>query len=230
MPIGQASTPAGSRIAPTAEGLRLLDGLAGIRKENLEFFKRWVPVPASATGSTMVRGVAIPTGIIQETAPAYENRQNWLVSSDYYLSERSQIRARYLNFKIDLIDTVANLGAFFEPVPDRCQLASLSEFHTFSPTLANEIRAGFQRETLTQEVTSRPTLAGLDSFPNIGFTDWGLTIGPNQNSPQSRVINTMQLSDNLTWIKNKHTLKFGYDGRKLNSTSFFVQRNRGDYQ
>jgi len=230
MPIGAASTPGAARIAPTADGIRLLEGMQGIRRANLDFFKQWVPVPPSASGTTTVLGVSIPTGVIRETAPAYENRTNWVVSSDYYLSARSQLRARYLNYKIDQIDTSANLGVFFEPVPSRNHMASLNHYHTFSPRLTNELRLGYLRESNLFVVSERPTLAGLDSFPNVGFTDLALTIGPNGNSPQSRVINTMQAADNVNWIKGRHTFKFGYDIRKQNSVSFFIQRNRGDYQ
>jgi hypothetical protein len=231
MPIGAAATAGAARFAPTADGIRLLEGIPGLRRANLDFFKQWVPVPPSASGqTTVVSGVTIPLGIIRETAPAYENRHNWVVSSDYYLSERTNIRARYLNYKIDQIDATANLGAFFEPVPSRNHMASLSVFHSFSPSLTNELRLGYLRESNNFPVSDRPTLPGLDSFPNIGFTDLALTIGPNGNSPQSRVVNTIQAADNVNWIKGAHTLKFGYDIRKQNSVSFFVQRNRGDYQ
>ncbi len=71
---------------------------------------------------------------------------------------------------------------------------------------------------------------GLDAFPNIGLADLGLTVGPNSNLPQSDAGNTYQLLDNVSWMKGAHNLKFGYDGRKVNRSNFFIQRVRGDYQ
>jgi hypothetical protein len=100
--------------------------------------------------------------------------------------------------------------------------------HSFSPTFTNELRAGWNRR-----VDDRPignySWPGLDAFPNLSFNDLGLTIGPNSNYPQSNRSNTYQLADNASIVKGRHTIRFGYDGRKLNITNFFVQRQRGDY-
>lgn len=59
--------------------------------------------------------------------------------------------------------------------------------------------------------------------------DLGLQIGPNGNYPNSYRANTIQLVNNTNWYKGRHTVKFGYDGRKINGSNFFVQRLRGDY-
>jgi hypothetical protein len=42
--------------------------------------------------------------------------------------------------------------------------------------------------------------------------------------------NLYQLTDNLSWIKGSHTLKFGIEGRKYISPQKFIQRSRGDYE
>ena len=39
-----------------------------------------------------------------------------------------------------------------------------------------------------------------------------------------------QFVDNITYIKGRHSIKFGFDGRKYISYSDFVQRSRGDYE
>ena len=38
------------------------------------------------------------------------------------------------------------------------------------------------------------------------------------------------MTDNLNWNKGRHTLKFGWEGRKYISSQFFTQRVRGDYE
>ena len=94
-------------------------------------------------------------------------------------------------------------------------VASLTEYHNFSPTLMNELRLGYNRSTSR----SRPAVSlipGLDAFPNIPFNDTlNIQIGPDPNAPQGTVQNTYQLMDNFTWIKGAHTFQFGFDGRKL---------------
>ena len=72
---------------------------------------------------------------------------------------------------------------------------------------------------------------GLDSFPNVTIGDqFGLNIGPNGNAPQSTIQNLYQLTDNVSYIKGKHTLKFGFDGHKFIAPQSFTQRVRGDYE
>ena len=75
------------------------------------------------------------------------------------------------------------------------------------------------------------TFPGLNQFPNLAFnTDLNLQLGPDPNAPQSTVINTYTFNDNLSKIIGRHTLKFGYDVRRVIAPQFFVQRVRGDYQ
>src|SRR4029079_17245457 len=129
-----------------------------------------------------------------------------------------QWRGRYIGNRIDTIDTgngSVNLPIFYLPRPIRQSLISISEFHTFSATLANELRLGYNRYT---SVTSAGDFKfpGLDSFPNLLISqDLNLQIGPNPNAPQATKQSGYQLSDNLSWYKGHHELKFGFDGRDL---------------
>lgn len=229
LPSGAAATNAGVVLVPTTAGYSQLDSLSGLSKQNLEVFKREVPAATTPTGNITVLGQQIPVGQLRVTAPAFTNDYRAVVSSDYQLSERDQLRVRYFYFKQDAIDSTPNLPQFFTPVRTISHLASLSHFHTFTPTVTNELRGAFNRR-----VDDRPVgpqlFPGLDSFPNLIFLELGLTMGPNTSYPQSGRGNTFQVVDNVNWIRGRHTFKFGYDGRKVNSSTFFVQRNRGEYQ
>jgi len=168
-----------------------------------------VPQAASQFGSqtTTVNGRAIPLGLLTVQGPSFQNYYNYIISSDYVLSDRDQIRARYLNGRQDTIGTASvNLPFFFTPIKIRQHLASLSEYHTFAPNLTNELRLGY-----TRNVEDRPvgeyTFPGLDSFPNLSFNDLGLSIGPNPNYPQSSRYNTFQLNDNINWTTGRHSFK-----------------------
>ncbi|MBL8228554.1 MAG: TonB-dependent receptor [Bryobacterales bacterium] len=229
--LGQASVNTAAIFVPTAEGIRLLDNLSGIRKTNLDIFKREVPVAASASAgqTTTVRGTQIPLGILSVSAPSFRNDYNAVASGDYNISDRDQLRMRYLSTRIDLVDTTANLPQFFQPRPIRNHVASLTHFHTFTPSVTNELRLAYNRRT--DEIPAGDfAFPGVDAFPNLTFDDLGLIIGPNPNAPQGNRSNSFQLVNNMNWVKGRHSFKFGYDGRKLNISNFFVQRNRGDYQ
>lgn len=227
--LGQASTSAGAVYAPTAEGYRILQGLPTVNQRNLQNFTTYVPAAPAASQQIPVGGQQIPIGIIDATGPAYNNFDTYLISSDYNISERDQIRARYTYNKSDTINTAnLSLPQFFTPVKLSYHFASLSHYHTFSPTITNELRLGY-----TRRVDDRPigdqTWQGTDALPNVQIVNLALTIGPNSNFPQGNRNNTFQLVENVNWSFGRHNLKFGYDGRKLNISSFFVQRVRGEY-
>ena len=148
---------------------------------------------------------------------------------DYNISDRDQLRGRYVQNKVDQLDDAANLPAFWTTLPQRFYLASLAEFHNFSPNLTNELRLAYNR--FSQFYVVPPfKFPGTDVYPNITIDDlFGANIGPDGNAPQYSIQNTYQLVENLNWIKGNHTLKFGYDGRNSISPQHFIQRERGDY-
>jgi hypothetical protein len=243
-PLGQASIPSAIRSAPTAQGYALLDTIPGLSKTNLGILKQYVPPAPSQTQTTPVCSVSavpcpagslvnVPLGTFQIVAPNWQNEYRWLASIDFQQSQMDQWRGRYVGNRIDVIDTnngATDLPAFFLLRPIRASLISIGEFHTFSPTVLNEVRLAFNRYT---SIISAGNFKypGLDVFPNLQIQqDLNLQIGPNAQSPQATIQSTYQLSDNLSWFKNNHDLKFGFDGRALIAEDNFVQRIRGDYE
>jgi hypothetical protein len=149
---------------------------------------------------------------------------------DYNISERDQIRGRYIYNQSAALDTAAQLPEFFTPLVQPFHLATISEYHTFTPSVTNEFRVGFNRFSQTFVVGNQTFLPTLDAFPNITIDDLGqLNVGPDPNAPQYAVQNTYQAIDNLTWVKGAHTLTFGGEYRKYISPQKFIQRSRGDY-
>jgi hypothetical protein len=148
---------------------------------------------------------------------------------DYDMSEKDQVRGRYVYNKLTEIDNLATLPAFYttEAVPGH--LVSLSEFHTFSSSVSNELRVGYFRTGFTLTTGNQTFLPTLDAFPNLTMDDLGLNVGPDPNAPQFGIQNLYQATDNVTWVKGAHTLKFGIEGRKYISPQKFIQRSRGDY-
>jgi hypothetical protein len=109
-------------------------------------------------------------------------------------------------------------------------VVSLSNLHDFSPVMFNEARLSYTRYFSDFPVGDF-AFPGLNQFPNLSFnTDLNLQLGPDPNAPQSTVINTYTFNDNLSRIIGRHTLKFGYDVRRVIAPQFFVQRVRGDYE
>jgi hypothetical protein len=177
----------------------------------------------------------IPLGNYQSTAAAPSNFDVLTTSVDYTISSKDSFRARYLYNRLSSTDTnvfTIPFPIFFTQQPFRYQLVALSEYHTFTANLTNEFRVGYNRysNTVTDGNFSYP---GLDQFPNLIFFDQGgnsTNYGPDQNAPQFTIQNLYQVTDNINYVKGKHTLTIGFDGRKYISPQGFTQRARGDYE
>ena len=118
-------------------------------------------------------------------------------------------------------------GPFSQPETDTA--LTLAYNFTITPSLLNELRGGFSRSHLatTLDVNSQTILneLGLTGIPNVspygavpnvlfGGVDGGFQQTGGAN-PSTQISNTVELSDNLTWVKHAHTFKFGFDFRRL---------------
>jgi len=227
-PLGQASAPAGTVSAPTAAGYAALSGLAGINPTNLSILQQYAPAAASATSSITVAGQSIPVGVIPIAGPNFQNAYYGVASTDYNFSDRDQLRGRFIYNRFSTIDNAATLPTFYTTVPQTFYLATLAEYHTFSPTVMNELRLSYSRQNQNFPAGNFK-FPGLDQFPNLTFEDLNLQLGPDPNAPQFGIQNLYQGTDNITWSKGSHTLKFGTELRKYIAPQSFTQRARGDY-
>jgi hypothetical protein len=230
-PYGEATQPTAAALTPTAQGYEILGRIQGLSQTNLNILRQYAPAAPAATDTTVVLGQAIPIGVLPINFPSYSNTYNWVVSGDYNMSEKDQIRARYLESKFDGVDpeTSPQLPAFAGQRNIRQRIITTSHFHTFTPSLFNEVRLAYNRysDSIPAGNFSWP---GLDVFPNVTIEqDLNLQLGPLPEAPQYGSQNTYQLVNNLSMIRGRHSAKFGYDGRKYIAPTFFVQRVRGDY-
>jgi hypothetical protein len=112
-----------------------------------------------------------------------------------------------------------------------------------SPNIVNEARFGYTRffnAISTLSAFSVNTVAALN-IPNLAPgppVQWGVpgsafngdgfsALGDNTDYPYQNQNNTTQLVDNLSWIKGKHTFKFGFEYNRQNFNQFGNQYLRG---
>ena len=245
---------------PTAGGLATLNGLAGtygFSAVNLGQYAKYTPAAtltgqggagidasvdnacgSQATGAQFLSvnnaaGTAstnIALGNYLVSQPFFTNFDALTTGVDWTISPSDSMRFRYIYNTEGTTDVAANLPAFFQTVPLRYDLATISEFHNFTPNLINEIRVGFNRY---YDITpSGPfSYPGVDQFPNLTFYDQGfINVGPDPNAPSSTIQNLYQATDNVSWTRGSHNIRVGFDGRKYISPQQFTQRARGDYQ
>ncbi|HEY3743872.1 MAG TPA: carboxypeptidase regulatory-like domain-containing protein [Bryobacteraceae bacterium] len=227
-PIGESALPGSPLIAPTAAGYSLLGSLPGISKTNLAQFQKYIPAAATAdVGTSTVLGQDIPVGSIAFNNPVFVNNYNALVSIDYNMSDKDQLRGRWIYNKQSAI-VAASVPAFNENQPNNNYAYNLSEFHTFSPTLQNEFRTSFSRN-VNQLPGPSQTFPGLDAFPVITVDELnGLTFGPV--GPSGSIQNLFQVTNNVTKVLGNHTIKVGGDFIDMIASNYFIQRVTGNYE
>jgi hypothetical protein len=123
-----------------------------------------------------------------------------------------------------------NLPGFGDYRPAARYLLALGETHIFSPTVTNELRAGANRVGIQfiSDVFGKlnPADFGLTTssgvFPNINVSGV-MRFGGIDAFPQGRGDTSYQLSDTLSWIRGRHSLKFGGEYRLFQNNNF----NRG---
>jgi len=250
-PVGLSGTPS-TACAPTAAGYSQLAALFP-NNNQLQTMQKYLPAGGStATTCPTVAGVGpaiqvvpglptnlwgtnttiynIPVGDVGFSGPSYSNTLTTANSFDWNISQNDQLRGRLAYSKFDGFDTAAQLPSFWDTIPARYWVVTLSEYHNFSPNINNEFRVGFNRYSQIYPTGSQ-TYPGLNVFPNLQIYELnGVQLGPDPNAPQTGIQNLYQGVDNLSWSKGRHNFRFGAEFRWYISPQTFTQRVRGDYE
>ncbi len=116
----------------------------------------------------------------------------------------------------------------------------LAHSYAITPNLINELRGGLSRRqnggnfpidgpAFMQQLGLNPQQLG--PFPPGGFPDFVFELrGGNVDAivhrrPNPERSQTFQINENLTWTKGKHTMKFGFDLRRLHLVTAWYSGN-----
>ena len=136
----------------------------------------------------------------------------------------------------------SNLPGFPSASPDHIYEYTVAWNHTFSPTMLNEARFAYLRfnyNALAPTQTQSPSaygFTGLTSnqapqFQQLPVMDVAglFTLGFSDDAPQPRVQNTYQVTDNLSKVMGRHTLKFGFNMDRQEVNNPFYATLNGSY-
>jgi carboxypeptidase family protein len=141
----------------------------------------------------------------------------------------------------DLPFTGATLPGFGDGSIPFTKYFSAAWLHTFTPSIINEFRLGYSRFNFPSGQPQKVNSPSAVGFPNIfpqfpAEADYPkmtvngyFTLGGTSNGPQPRKDQTYQITDNFSWVKGKHALKVGYDGRKFQVWNPFAANNEGAF-
>ena len=204
--IQRQSVPLTSTVASAAERALVTDPI-------IQRLLPLIPLPNSP-GNAFVSGAAVPVNIHQGTANFTQQFSENNRFNTYYAMQHDQ--------RNEPPSTQNNtLPGFGDAREGWRQLLTLNDTATLSPTLVNEARAGFNRIHIV--FAAQNTLNAADFGMNTGVnaaiglpqiavpTLVGATLefGGINNFPQGRGDDTITLSDTVSWVRGKHSIRFG---------------------
>jgi Carboxypeptidase regulatory-like domain len=171
------------------------------------------------------------------------NRDGFVTRLDYNESAKSQWMGRYSWG--DENQTTQSLNRSGTKILTNYEQYAASNTRTFSPTLVNEARFGYSRfynsiGTLLAFDTDAVGALGIPSqksgapvtwgIPSVTFSGTGFfALGDNTEGPYANDNNTLQLLDKFSWIRGKHSFRFGFEYNRQNYNQVGNQFSRGQF-
>jgi Carboxypeptidase regulatory-like domain/TonB dependent receptor len=178
-----------------------------------------------------------------------ETRNNFDVRVDHTFSNKDSMFGRFSyenqpSFIPPPFNNVLDGGGFFDGNEDfSYRSVALSETHVFDSTHVNEFRFGYNRinahryqVNFNENVSAQLDYPGVPfepgtfngGLPALTFSDGSAPeLGSSGFLPSIEKQNSYVFTDNFTWIKGRHSLKFGTEIRFEQFTIFQPSASRG---
>jgi carboxypeptidase family protein len=177
----------------------------------------------------------------QRVGSAPINKDQFISRMDYVESAKSQWTGRYswgdenqanTGINLDGTKTLTNFEQYMG-----------SNTRTFTPNIVNEARFGYTRFynstgtylAFTRDVVTEVGIPGLKpgdpvqwGIPNVTLINYS-GLGDSTEGPYANDNNTLQFIDNFSWIRGKHTLRFGAEFRRERYNQVGNQFARGQF-
>lgn len=168
--------------------------------------------------------------------PEFGYSWNGLGKVDYRLSDKDNLSAHWFVGQGNQVAPVGSqLVAYYEVAPIHVQNIAIVYNRTLSSSISNQLLAGvnyfnqvFNDNQTNQNVQSQGFVTGA-TFPNApnitikGFDPVGLT------PPEGRNDITGHLTDQLSWVKGKHQMRFGGEYRQAQLDEFYHRHATGSF-
>lgn len=229
----QRSSSTSNVTAPTATGLANLNRLFPQGSNPRADIYRQVIGSTVGSANPFVVDLGGSRGNIEFGTAIFPYSQRFLerefiVRGDHNFSERDQFSMRYVReASTNPQGAIANFfPGFSTSVDGTTHNAVISETHTFSPSLTNELRVAYSRlEAIFPINTDNPLGPTLPRYTLGGGV---FSIGVQTNLPQGRLANNYVLQDTMSWVLGSHTLRFGLDLNQQRGKDLAPVRERGE--
>src|SRR5947209_9475398 len=210
------------------------------------------PTIIDATGSNIANLYPMPNGPgffnNYFSSPSRMNDQDSFdIRLDHHFREPDQIFAGYSfddirSFRPGPLGDLGRASCCPSRDKTRAQHISLGWTHTFSGRLLNDAHGGFFRYTvnalpllfgknLSQQVGIPNANRGDVNSSGLSFIDVAsfTSLGDSLWTPEHAFENIFQVADTVTWVRNKHSFKFGIDFRRQQRNFFQLTASRGQF-
>lgn len=177
----------------------------------------------------------------QRVGAAPVNKDLFIARMDFVESSKSQWSGRYSWGDENQSNTGLSLDG--TSILTNYEQYMGSNTRTISPTMVNEARFGYSRFfnsigtylAFSQDVVSKIGIPGLKSgdpvqwgIPNVTLNNYS-SIGDSTEGPYANNNSVLQFVDSFSWIKGKHTFRFGGEYRREHYDQDGNQFARGQF-
>lgn len=177
----------------------------------------------------------------QRSGLAPVNKDLFIARMDFNESARSQWSGRYSWG--DENQTNSGLSLDGTAILTNYEQYMGSNTRTLSPSMVNEARFGYSRFfnsigtflAFSQDVVGTIGIPGLKSgdpvqwgIPNVTINNY-TAIGDSTEGPYANTNSTLQFVDNFSWIRGKHSIRFGGEFRREHYNQVGNQFARGQF-
>ncbi len=184
-------------------------------------------------------GVTTTPGVdfapITRNVPSVYNDWELVGKTDLQLTGKDRLSVRYIFQKNNNTGATGRFAAgAWVDIPAKDQQIALDWVRTISNTIVNQARfsysrAGFGFEGGSFPACTRSNILGCPTGIQPGPTSSQVPFGIQNNLPQGRLINNSQWQDNASWVRGRHTFKFGGEYDRQRSPNTFLPNINGTY-
>ncbi len=156
------------------------------------------------------------------TSPGLNSQRenSFIARLDHNFSSKTSIFGRYNFDDAKIVIPLDNVGGVDNPLIRPSNLV-VQLTHVFSPAVVNELRGGFNRSALHHYFTGTSPLSTINGVPTSNGVSVSGFAGPSTTSLDEEVGTTLDVYDNLSLVRGRHTIKMGIglERHRLNNSS-----------
>jgi hypothetical protein len=182
--------------------------------------------------------------------PVTQDTYTYTLKGDHNFSEKDQLSGAY-NQSVNGTKQYGGLYGFPPPGCTNCggtrrgdysvYSAYARETHTFTPGLMNQFMASFRRSvadygtlgdnTNWADKLGLPNPFGVTGWPTVYTDAYNMLYGGgwDGDNAHNQNLTAYEISDDVTWVKGKHTMKFGFKGRQEYNNIREMQQAEGSH-